>query len=344
VTAPLPPAQRRIGRTALRVPPLSLGTSSLGGMYEHVPEQQAHELVRHALARGVSHLDTAPYYGHGTAERRLAAALSEVDRDGVVVATKVGRLVVEQQGGDTGIFRDAPPSVMTSDYSREGVLRSLEESLTRLGLERVDIVYVHDADHHEEQALAEAYPALEELRAQGVVAAIGVGMNQSRIPTRFVRETDIDVVLLAGRFTLLEHGAFADLLPAAAARNVSIVIGGVYNSGLLADPRGSAMYNYAPAPPGVLDLALRLEEVCGRHRVSLAAAAVQFPFCHPSVATVLVGARSAAEVDSSLEAISSPVPGELWVELVAEGLLPEQLLPALAAMSAPVLSPTQEAL
>jgi D-threo-aldose 1-dehydrogenase len=338
-----PPAQRSIGRTALRVPPLSLGTSSLGGMYEHVPEQQAYELVRHAISRGLTYLDTAPHYGHGTAERRLGAALSDVDRDGIVVSTKVGKLVVEQEGGDTSIFFDAPPSVMAPDYSRDGVLRSLEASLTRLGLERVDIVYVHDADDHEQQALSEAYPALEELRAQGVVTAIGLGMNQSRMPTRFVRETDIDVVLLAGRFTLLEQGALDDLLPAAADRSVSIVVGGVYNSGLLADPRGSAMYNYAPAPPEVIDRALRLEEVCQRHHVPLAAAAVHFPFCHPSVTTVLVGARSAAEVDASLDAHTQPVPRELWSELVDEELVPEKLLPALAAMSTASHPHTQEA-
>jgi D-threo-aldose 1-dehydrogenase len=164
------------------------------------------------------------------------------------------------------------------------------------------------------------------------VRAIGVGMNQSRIPTRFVRETDIDVVLVAGRFSVLEQGALDDLLPAAEARGVSVVIGGVFNSGLLASPPRHAMYNYAPAPQPVVERALRLESICRQYDVPLPAAAIRFPFSHPSVATVLTGARSIAELDATLAALARPVPADLWLHLCTAGLVPEQLLPALRAL------------
>lgn len=207
------------------------------------------------------------------------------------------------------------------DFSADGVLRSLEASLERLGVDRVDMALLHDPDDHADQALREAYPALERLRAEGVIGAIGVGMNQCALPTRFLRETDIDVALLAGRYTLLEQDGLSELLPEAAARGRSVVIGGVFNSGLLTAPRPGATYDYAPAPQPVLDRALRLLEVSERHGVPLRAAALRFPFGHPAVASVLTGARSPQEVRDTVEQLRRPIPQALWDELRAEGLL-----------------------
>jgi D-threo-aldose 1-dehydrogenase len=218
-----------------------------------------------------------------------------------VVSTKVGRLIWD--------------SAVVRDYSRDGVLRSLEESLGRLGLSKVDVVYIHDPDDHWAQAVGAAYPALAELRAQGVVAAIGVGMNQSAMLARFVRETDLDVVLCAGRYTLLDASAGERLLPACIHRRVSVVIGGVYNSGILADPAPGARYDYAPAGHDRVGQARRLEEICARYGVPLKAAAIQFPLRHPAVACVLSGGRSAAEVTENIAMAQHPIPPDLWSAL-----------------------------
>ena len=304
--------RRRLGRTRVEVSALALGTAPLGGMYAHVEPGEACRLVRHAVDAGLSYVDTAPQYGHGTAEERVGAALRGLERSMYTLSTKVGRLVVPRAGGDTGIFADAPPSDVVFDFSRDGVLRSLEESLERLGLERLDVVYVHDPDEFEEEALGQAYPALEELRSQGVVGAIGVGMNQSRIPTRFVRETDVDAVLIAGRFSLLDSSAALDLLPACLERGVSVVVGGVYNSGVLA---GGGTYDYAAAPPEVIARARRLDEACRARGVPLKAAAIQFPLRHPAVACVLTGARDVRELDENVAAFEAEVPEALWGEL-----------------------------
>jgi D-threo-aldose 1-dehydrogenase len=219
-------------------------------------------------------------------------------------------------------FADSPPARRVWDLSGDGVRRSLEESLERLGLDRVDILLLHDPDDHEREAYEQALPALIGLRDQGVVTAIGAGMNQAEMLTRFVRDLDIDVVLVAGRYSLLDQRALAELLPTCAARGTAVVVGGVFNSGLLADPRPGATFDYAPAPPELVDRAARLAEVCARHGTPLRAAALAFPFGHPAVTSVLVGARSAAEVQDAVACFEWPVPGELWADLVATGLLP----------------------
>lgn len=316
-----------LGGSGVRVSRLSLGTAPLGGMFAHVADSDADGVVRRALDVGLTYVDTAPQYGHGTSERRLGATLVGVPRESYVLSSKVGRVIRERAGASTGIFEDAPESDAVFDFTRDGVMRSLEESLERLGLDRVDVLYIHDPDDFEEEALKLAYPAVEELRSQGVVGAIGLGMNQSRIPTRFVLETDIDVVLLAGRYTLLDQSGAVDLLPACVARGVSVVIGGVYNSGVLADPHGDPKYDYAAAPPDVVARARALDAVCARHDLALKAAAIQFPLHHPAVASVLTGSRTAAELDENLAAMSASVPPELWRELVAEGLLPAEHAP-----------------
>ncbi|WP_279579878.1 aldo/keto reductase [Fodinicola feengrottensis] len=263
--------QRRVlGHSTVSVTRLGLGCAALGGLFQHVAESGAQATIATALSSGIGYLDTTPPqygYGHGVSERRLGRALAGRDRDSYVLSTKVGRLVHPRPGGPTGIFADGEPADLVFDFSAAGISRSLEASLDRLGLDRVDIAYIHDPDDHEEAALDTAYGRLHELREQGVVGAIGVGMNQSRIPTRFVRETDIDAVLLAGRWTLLDQSGAADLLPACVERGVSVVIGGVFNSGVLADPQAQARYDYGVAPRPVVDRALRMQEVCERHGV-----------------------------------------------------------------------------
>lgn len=310
---------RRLGRSDVRVPAVGLGTAPLGGMYAHVAEEQALDVVRAALEAGATYLDTAPQYGHGTAERRLGTALATLGaagRPGLVVSTKVGRLVVPAPAGAAqGIFADAPPSEVVFDFSPEGVERSLAESLERLGLDRVDVVYVHDPDEHADEVLARTFPVLRRWRDEGVVGAIGVGMNQSAVPARFVREADLDVVLLAGRWSVLDRSGGADLMPLALERGVSVVVGGVFNSGLLADPRPGARFDYGIAPDHLVARAQALGAACARYGVPLKAAALQFPFRHPAVASVLTGARSRAELEENLALLDVEVPEALWAEL-----------------------------
>jgi D-threo-aldose 1-dehydrogenase len=314
-----------LGRGGLRVSALALGTAPLGNLYAPVAEEDAAATVGSALEAGLTYVDTAPHYGLGLAERRLGRLLAGVPRDRFVVSTKVGRLVRPLAPGETADpegFADSPPARRVWDLSGDGVRRSLEESLERLGLDRVDILLLHDPDDHEREAYEQALPALIGLRDQGVVTAIGAGMNQAEMLTRFVRDLDIDVVLVAGRYSLLDQRALAELLPTCAARGTAVVVGGVFNSGLLADPRPGATFDYAPAPPELVDRAARLAEVCARHGTPLRAAALAFPFGHPAVTSVLVGARSAAEVQDAVACFEWPVPGELWADLVATGLLP----------------------
>ncbi|MEO5724425.1 MAG: aldo/keto reductase, partial [Ilumatobacteraceae bacterium] len=240
----------------------------------------------------------------------------------LVISTKVGRLLRADAPADpSSIFRGVPQVNPVFDFSADGVRRSLEESLVRLGRDRIDIVYLHDPDDHFEQALGEALPVLRQWRAEGVVGAIGAGMNQSAMLTRFVTDGDIDCVLLAGRYTLLDQTALEDLLPACLAMDVAVVIGGVFNSGVLANPLPGAPYDYIPAPDDVLARASRLAAVCTTFNVPLRAAALQFPLAHPAVACVLAGARSAGEIDDSAKMLDIKIPAALWEALRAEGLL-----------------------
>jgi D-threo-aldose 1-dehydrogenase len=317
-----------LGRSGLRVSALALGTAPLGNLFAPVAEEDAAATVRSALAAGLTYVDTAPHYGLGLAERRLGRLLAGRPRDSFVLSTKVGRLVRPLTQGETAEpegFTDTPPAKRVWDFSGDGVRRSLEESLERLSLDRVDIVLVHDPDDHEREASGQAFPALAELRDQGVVTAIGAGMNQAEMLTRFVRDLDLDVVLVAGRYSLLDQRALAELLPTCAARGTAVVVGGVFNSGLLADPRPGATFDYAPAAPELVDRAARLAEVCARHETPLRAAALAFPFGHPAVTSVLVGARTAAEVEDAVACFQRPVPDALWADLVTSGLLPDHV-------------------
>jgi D-threo-aldose 1-dehydrogenase len=302
---------RRLGNSQVEVTPLSFGGAAIGGLYDPVSDADAEAAVRRALERGIRYFDSAPHYGAGRGERRLGAALTA----DCVVSTKVGRLLVPLGPGEPpepAGFADPPPYRRVWDWSAEGILRSLSESMERLGVDRVDIVYLHDPDDHEEEVYATAYPALAALRDEGVVGAIGAGMNQTAMLTRFVERLDLDVVLCAGRFTLLDRSALADLLPACSLRGTSVVAGGVFNSGLLA---GGTTYDYEPAPPELRARVARLEEVCADHGVPLRAAALRFPLRHPAVASVLAGCRTAAEVDDNADLFDLDIPDALWEEL-----------------------------
>ena len=322
---------RRLGRSGVEVTALGLGTAALGNLYSPIDDATALAAVNAAWDEGIRYFDTAPHYGLGLSERRLGTALRHRPRTQYVLSTKVGRILEPSAGGqpagDDLADGFAVPATHRRrwDFSADGVTRSIADSLERLGLDRIDVAYLHDPDDHVEQALDEAYPALERLRAQGVIGAVGVGMNQAELLTRFVRETDVDVVLLAGRYTLLDQRGLDELLPEAERRGTSVVVGGVFNSGLLANPRSDSTYDYAAVPREILTRALRMQVVCQKWDVPLRAAALQFPFGHPAVASVLVGPRTAAELRDAVRMASVPIPIGLWTELRGVGLLPDRV-------------------
>ncbi len=282
---------------------LGLGTAPLAGLYAPVAEDVAHAVVERAWELGVRYFDTAPYYGSGDAERRLGAVLAAKPRAEFTVSTKVGRLLRPDASGWEGSY---------FDFSYDAALRSLDQSLERLGLDRVDIALVHDPDDRYEEALAGAFRALERLRAEGVVQAIGVGMNQTALLCRFAREADPDVFLVAGRYTLLDRSAADDLLPLCVDRDIAVVAGGVFNSGVLA---GGDTFDYEAASPEMLARAADLRETCARFDVPLPAAALQFPLRHPAVETVLVGCRTTDEVTEDVALFELDLPQPLWDEL-----------------------------
>ncbi|WP_327299485.1 MULTISPECIES: aldo/keto reductase [unclassified Streptomyces] len=314
--------RNKIGNSTVDITELSFGAAGIGNLFTPVGPAEASEAVDAAWDAGLRYFDTAPHYGLGLSERRLGGALRERPRADYVLSTKVGRLLEPgpDEGDDTGNGFAVPATHhRVWDFSADGVRRSIEDSLARLGTDRIDIAYLHDPDDHAEDAFRHAYPMLEQLRSEGMLGAIGAGMNQTAMLTRFLRDTDADVVLCAGRCTLLDRSALDTLLPEAQARGRSVVVGGVFNSGLLADPRPGAPYDYGAAPAGVLDRALRMKDICARYGIPLRAAALQFPRRHPAVASVLVGTRSAAEVRDAAEMLRLGIPEELWDELAALG-------------------------
>jgi D-threo-aldose 1-dehydrogenase len=311
----------RIGRTNVEITRFGLGGAPLAGLYAAVSSEQAQATVDRAWELGVRYFDTAPLYGSGLSETRLGSALHDRARDELVLSTKVGRLL-EPGGPADPAFEGALAAAPVFDFSYDGALRSLEESLERLGLDRVDIVLIHDPDDRYDEAIAGAYAALVRLRDEGVVRAIGVGMNQAELLVRFARETDVDCVLMAGRYTLLDGGALAELLPLCAERGVAVIVGGVFNSGILASSDGSGPFEYQPAAAELGERVRRLAATCARWDVPLQAAALQFPVGHPAVAGVLVGCRSPAEVSEDVRLFGLELPSGLWDELRAEGLLP----------------------
>lgn len=315
--------RRRIPRRpAVELTQLGLGAAPGGGnLFRATTDEAFASAVDAAWDGGVRYFDTAPHYGLGRSERRLGQALRGRPRDEYVVSTKVGRLLVPSP--ETADQRDPEGFDVPADlrrvwdFSRDGVRRSLEASLQRTGLDHIDIVYLHDPDDHWEQARAEALPALAELRDEGIVRAIGAGMNQSAMLARFVLETDVDVVMCAGRHTLLDQSALADLLPAAGQRGVGVVMAGVYNSGLLACeyPETGATYDYRTAPVELVRRARRMAKVCQAHGVTLPEAALAYAGSHPSVVSTVVGVRDSIQVAQTLRRASVVVPESLWPAL-----------------------------
>lgn len=291
---------------------VGLGCAPIGDLFTAVSEADADETVATALASGIRFFDTAPHYGAGLSERRLGSALEGVDRDSVAIATKVGRQIVDAHGD---VVPPGGVGVRTiGDLSGDGVLRSLESSLARLGVDRIDVLYLHDPDDVD-LALRTAIPAMLRLRAEGVVRAIGVGMNFSAPLARFAAESDVDLVMVAGRYTLLDRSAAEDLLPAAASHGVDVIAAGVFNTGILADPADDARYDYRPARPDELARARAMQQQCTDHGVRLAAAAIGFPLRHPAITGVVVGARTADEVRQFAADATAVVPAALWHEL-----------------------------
>jgi D-threo-aldose 1-dehydrogenase len=313
--------KHRIGRTGVYVSELGFGGAPIGNLYAPVPDEDATAAVRSAWAGGVRYFDTAPHYGLGLSERRLGAVLRDQPREEFVISTKVGRLLVTNPspaGSDLAAGGFAVPDdlMRENDYSRDGVRRSLDASLGRLGLDRVDMVYIHDAEDHMEQALREAVPALIDLREQGVIGAIGAGMNSVEPLLRFVIEADVDAVMLAGRWTLADRTG-EPLVEACAEREVSVVAAAPFNSGLLVTPAPGedAYFNYGRAPADVLAFARRLAVACDAAGTSLPQAALRFPLQHAAVPSVVVGMSSAAQVRDNLDWADSPLPASLWTRL-----------------------------
>ncbi len=323
------PPQRSLGRSGLSVGPIGYGVAALGNLYRAVPDGVWQGAVPAAWDAGIRYFDVAPHYGLGVAEERLSEGLRGMPRDEYILSTKVGRLIEpnpDYRPGQTDIdnlFAVPANRRRRLDYSRDGVLRSVEDSLNRLGVDRIDILFVHDPDDHEREALDGAFPGLEELRSQGVIRAYGAGMNQSAMLARFVRNTDLDVVMCAGRYTLLDRSAERDLLPAALQRDVSVVAAAVFNSGILATdrPTGGAKYDYGAAPAPLISRANRIARVAEHYGLTLPELAVQFPLRHPAVATVVLGSASAKQITRNAALTDSVAPDDLWLELEAEGLI-----------------------
>ncbi|WP_078900502.1 aldo/keto reductase [Streptomyces sp. SBT349] len=316
-------------RRGLRLTELGFGAAQLGNLYRETSDADAAGAVDAAWDAGVRYFDTAPHYGLGLSERRLGPVLAGRPRAEFTVSTKVGRLLVPSQGTarrtDDGGFAVPADQRRVWDFSRDGVLRSLEGSLERLGLDRVDIVYLHDPDDHGEQAATSGVDTLVELREQGVVGAIGAGMNQSAMLAELVERCDLDLVMLAGRYTLLDQRARADLLPLAEERGVGVVAAGVYNSGLLSRdrPAPDATYDYRPAPAALVARAHALADRCERHGATLPTAAVAHPLRHPAVVSVVLGARDARQSAANADRYRARPPEELWADLARDGLVPD---------------------
>jgi D-threo-aldose 1-dehydrogenase len=320
--------QNRLGKSKVQVTELGFGGGPLGGLFEPLDDETAAEALETAWDSGIRYFDTSPHYGIGHSERRIGDLLRGKPREEWTLSTKVGRLLVPQDPAGRMDEAFAVPATHRRvwDFTRDGVLRSVEDSLERMGVDRIDVLFLHDAEERFEDALREGYPALAELRAQGMVGAIGAGMYHPGKLTRLVQESDVDVVMLSGRYTLLDHSALGELLPACMDRGVSVLAASIFNSGLLATarPADGATFDYAPATPQMLERARRMADVCEAHGVTLPAVAMAFPLRHPAVSGIVVGMRTADEVRRNGAAFGVEIPAALWDDLRGEGLLDER--------------------
>jgi D-threo-aldose 1-dehydrogenase len=325
---------RPLGRTGLMVSALGFGSAPLGDLYTHLDEREAVDAAVAAATGGITLFDTSPLYGHGLAEHRLGTALRRVDRNAIVLSTKVGRWMSPARGAhETSGYAGGLPFAATIDYSFDGAMRSIEQSLLRLGVSHVEIALIHDVDRRNhgdaldariEEAVTGAWRALAKLRGEGVIRAAGIGVNEADVCVRFAERCDIDCVLLAGRYTLLDQSAADEFLPLALERGIGVMAGGVFNSGVLATgPVAGAKFDYAAAPPEILARTRRLAAICARHDVALPTAAIHFARLHPSVSSVVLGAVSPAEVERNLASWRASPPPDLWQELKGERLIPD---------------------
>ena len=323
-----------LGKSGTRVTRLGFGAAPLGNLYAPVAEDEALAAVHAAYAQRIRYFDTAPLYGHGMSEHRCGEALRRYPRDTFVLSSKVGRLLRPGRDASDAFdgYADTLPFRTVYDYSYDGAMRSFEDSLQRLGTDRIDILLVHDIDvrthgvegqkRRFDEAVGGAFRALQRLRAESVVGAIGLGVNEIDVCIAAAERVDIDCVLLAGRYSLLEQGALDRLLPLCAERGIGVIVGGPFNSGILASgTTGEARYDYALAPPAILERVRSIEAVCRRHRVALAAAALQFPYGHPAVTAVIPGARTRAEVEQNVALREVAIPADFWRELKEVGLM-----------------------
>jgi D-threo-aldose 1-dehydrogenase len=313
--------QRAIHGTDVKVSRLSLGTAPLGGLFKSVAESESDSVIHEALNSGINYIDTAPLYGYGVGERRVGRGIKGFS-PAPVISTKVGRLLRPGKNAEYDKFPDSDPNVeIYFDHSPAGIRKSLEESLTRLGKESIEIAYIHDADNWVREAIDVVYPELHKMRDEGLVKAIGIGMNWCPTSVAIMKETDLNIALIAGRFTLLDQSAQAELYPLALAKKVSIIAAGVFNSGVLANPVEGAYYDYEIAPQEIIDKARAIAKFLEKFNVSLASAALQFPLRHPAVASVLTGAGSTAELRANIASFDAALPDELWSEMEEAGLI-----------------------
>jgi D-threo-aldose 1-dehydrogenase len=309
-------------RAPLELSKLSLGTAPLAGLFKPVEDGESDALIKTSLEQGINYFDTAPLYGHGTAETRLGRILQNV-KDPYVIETKVGRILKKvDQANPMPWFPDADPHIEpVFDYSRDGILKSLEDSLERLGVSHIDIALMHDCENHVEEAINNAFPVLHTLKAQGIIKAIGVGLNFPDVAMRIMSEVDLDIALIAGRYTLLDQSAQRELLPYAIERKVDITIGGVFNSGVLANPVKGATFEYLPASDEIILKAQKIGAFLKERGIPLTAAALQFPLRHPAVTSVLTGSRNSKELLSNIADFDLELPADIWSELEDANLI-----------------------
>ncbi len=324
---------RPLGNSRVNLTALGCGGTAIGNMYNAVTEDDAQATLRSAWNAGVRYYDTAPLYGHGLSEHRFGTAFRSFGPEPFVFSTKVGWRLNPARGADlgAGLFKGVPPFTRSLDYSYDGTMRSFEDSLQRLGRDRIDILLLHDCDRRNQgdefparfkEAMAGAYKALIKLRDEGVVKAIGCGLNEWEACEAFARAGDFNCFLLAGRYTLLDQESLDTFLPLCASRGIGIILGGPYNSGILITGAvAGALYDYVPAKPDIMDRVRRIEEVCKRHKVPLKAAALQFPLHHPVITSVIPGMRYPAEVHENISLVNHPIPDAFWQDLRSAGLI-----------------------
>lgn len=324
-----PRSRLRVGKSRLHITRLGLGGAALGGLYCDSSEDTANKTAQRALELGIPFFDTAPLYGAGKSESRLGRALAGCDRDLYILASKVGYALLPQEAvGHPSMFfpfDNPPPLRPVFDFSYDGVMRSFEESLVRLGTDRIDIVHIHDPDEHFQEAMKGAYIALNKLKQQQVIGALGVGTTRVQTLIRMVQAGQFDCVLLAGRYTLIDQTSLNQALPLCVQKGVSVVIGGPYSSGILATGAvAGATYDYLPAAGDILQKVRQIEDSCRKYSVPLKAAALQFPLAHPAVVSIIPGARTAGEVEENFRMTEHSIPAEFWADLRSRRLLPEE--------------------